>query len=63
MKKDQGILSRLIEIRRLMRRAGISLNDALDLLEDQLRYFEEHERHREEQQHTDLPLWLYGQEV
>ena len=63
MNKDQGMLAQLMEIRRLMQRTGMSLEDALGLLTDQLRYFEEVERLGEEIKHAPYPAWVYEQDV
>ena len=41
----------------------MSLKDALGLVADQLRYFEEQERWEEEKEYVDFPVWLYGQGV
>ena len=63
MTQDQGILAQLIEIRRLMVRTGMSLEDALSLLVDQLRYFEEVDRLGEEIKHAPYPAWVYEQDI
>ena len=63
MEEKQGILAQVMEIRRLMVCTGMSLKDALGLLTDQLRYFEEVERLGEEIKHAPYPAWVYGQGV
>lgn len=63
MKEEPGILIQLVEVRKLMVRAGMSLEDALDLLIDQLRYYAEREQWEEEKKHMEYPIWLYGQGI
>ena len=53
MERDQGVLAQLMEVRRLIVRTGMSLEDALGLLVDQLRYYAERERWEEEKKHTE----------
>ena len=60
MKRDQGIVAQLIEVLRLARHFRMSLKDALDLLIDQLNYFEEAERREEDLQHAEFPRHIYG---
>ncbi len=63
MEEKQGILDQLMEIRRLMVITGMNLEDALGLLVDQLRYFEEVERLGEEIKHAPYPAWVYEQDI
>ena len=60
MKRYHDVLVHLLELRRLMRRTGMSTGDALGLLIDQLRYFEEVEQREEELQHAEYPRHVYG---
>lgn len=63
MQRYHDVLLHLFELGRLMRRTRMSIGDALGLLVDQLRYFEEQERWEEEKEYVDFPVWLYGQGV
>lgn len=63
MKRYRDLLSQCIEIQRLLRQAGFSIEDGLDLLHHELRRFAEHERQEEDKQHAEYPMWLYGQEA
>ncbi len=60
MKRTYDLLTHLLDLRRLMKRTGMSTGDALGLLIDQLRYFEEAERREEELQHAEYPRHVYG---
>lgn len=61
MEEKQGIVAQIMEIRRLMVCTGMSMEDVLGLLTDQLRYYAERERWEEDKKHTEYPLWVYGQ--
>lgn len=56
-----SVLSRFLEVLRLMRRTNVGVIDALGLLADGLRTLEEHEQRMEAAEHLPLPKWLYGQ--
>ncbi len=60
MKRYHDVLTLLLELGRLMRRTRMSTGDALGLLIDQLRQFEEAERREEELQHAEYPRHVYG---
>ena len=53
-------LVHLLELRRLMRRTRMSTDDALSLLLEQLRQFEEADRLEEDLQHAEYPRHVYG---
>ena len=46
-----------------MQRTGMSMEDVLGLVADQLRYFEEVVRLGEEIKHAPYPAWVYEQDV
>ena len=60
MKRYSDVLILLLELRRLMQRTGVTRRDALGLLIDQLRCFEEAEQMEEDLQHAEFPRQLYG---
>ena len=60
MKQGQGLLSQLMELGRLLKSTRISVLDALGLLIEQLRYFEEAEQREEDLQHAEFPKHIYG---
>ncbi len=60
MKRYHDVLVHLLELRRLMRRTRMSTGDALGLLVEQLRQFEEAEQIEEDLQHAEFPRHVYG---
>ena len=60
MKRYHDVLVHLLELRRLMRQTRMSTGDALGLLVDQLRQFEEAERLEEDLQHAEYPRHIFG---
>ena len=60
MKRYQDVLVHLLELGRLMRRTRMSTGDALGLLVEQLRQFEEAERREEDLQHAEYPRHVFG---
>ncbi len=60
MKRYHDVLVHLLELRRLMRRSRMSTGDALGLLVEQLRYFEEAEQLEEDLQHAEYPRHIFG---
>ncbi len=60
MKRYHDVLVHLLELRRLMRQTQMSTGDALGLLVDQLRQFEEAERLEEDLQHAEYPRHILG---
>ncbi len=60
MKRTYDLLSHLLELRRLMQRTRMSTGDALGLLVEQLRQFEEAERREEDLQHAEYPRHIFG---
>ena len=60
MKRYHDVLTLLLELRRLMRQTRMSKHDALSLLIEQLRYFEEAEQLEEDLQHAEYPRHVFG---
>ncbi len=60
MKRYHDVLTLLLELRRLMRRTRMSTGDALGLLVEQLRHFEEADRLEDDLQHAEYPRHVYG---
>ena len=60
MKRTYDLLSHLLDLRRLMKRTGLTTGDALGLLIEQLRYFEEADRLEDDLQHAEYPRHLFG---
>lgn len=60
MRKYQDLVSNVLELRRLLRRTQMSAGDALGLLIDHLRYFEEAEQREDDLRHAEYPRHVYG---
>ena len=60
MKRYHDVLTLLLELHRLMRRTRMSTGDALGLLVEQLRQFEEAERLEDDLQHAEFPRHVFG---
>ncbi len=60
MKRYHDVLVHLLELRRLMRQTRMSTGDALGLLVEQLRQFEEADRLEDDLQHAEYPRHVFG---